>query len=138
MKKTSMLFAVVMLVSGLAGCADKYADYRDVLKDESAVVGDFLAEARQAVDAEALRAEIEKLDGGLQDLAAKLNKVEQDHPELSDLSAVPPELKAEMEKLQQSIAGLDQLLLDKEKLFSDPKVEKALEELLDLRGSLGL
>ncbi len=146
--KTGVIFtlASVFLAIGIGvtGCADRYAGYRRVLENEKTVLADFISEARQSVDADALAADVEKLTAGLRGLAGRLNEAEPGLPEPAELSApledsaVPGELKADVRALELTIADLDKLLSDKEKLFSDPKVKKALEKLMAVRGSLGL
>ncbi len=142
--KTIARFALLAIILGSGACADQYADYRGVLENERALLGEFIAEARQAIKPDALAADIEKLSAGLRDLADKMNRAERAHPELggengpADAPEIPRELQDDLKALERSVADLDKLLLEKEKLFSDPKVEKALKDLLDLRGSLGL
>jgi hypothetical protein len=130
-------FLAVFLVS-VTACADSYADFRSVLGEEQALMDKFLAEAKQALEPESLKKDIDGLSAGLQDLAGKLKQLEQDHPELAVPADTPPELKRELDRLEKSFGDLDKLLLDKEMLFRDPKVEKSLKNLADLRGSLGL
>jgi hypothetical protein len=122
----------------VTGCADSYADFRSVLGEEQALMDKFLAEAKQALEPESLKKDIDGLSAGLQDLAGKLKQLEQDHPELAVSGETPSELKRELERLEKSLGDLDHVLLDKEKFLHDPKVEQSLKNLVDLRGSLGL
>jgi phage shock protein A len=139
MRKALVLFAVVVLVVGIAACkkgekaadqtpdkpAGKYAEVIPVVEKFVAANEEFIADLDKVTKAEELAAALNKATERMKDLAPKMKEIGDKYPEFEQMENPPEELKPVMDKLTGLMEKLMGSMMKAAPFMEDPKVKEA-------------
>ncbi|WP_319409845.1 hypothetical protein [uncultured Desulfosarcina sp.] len=126
MKKRLWMVMVVIISAAIISCGSKYDKAESTLNDYADAMEDYVAHMDKADSADAVVAAMNRYTEKMQSLAPRLQKMNQNFPELASGKAFPKEL----EKVSQRMAELGQkvqtTMMKTMKYMMDPKVQQAM------------
>ncbi|MGD2092143.1 MAG: hypothetical protein PVH61_38590 [Candidatus Aminicenantes bacterium] len=136
MKKLSLLLVVGLFLLAFA-CGGGGDDPKSVMKDYFNVMDDFYSSVEKAENADDIVAAIDNFSKGIQELAPRMKKVQEQYPELNMKNGkIPEEFKEFEEKINEIGPKMMGLMGKFAKYANDPKVQAAQQKMMEAMKAL--
>ena len=122
----------LFITAGLLSCGSKggkYGDVKDVMSGMAEAMTGLTNSLGKAGNAKDCASALNKFSASMEKLQPKMLELEKKYPEMKNKKDAPPELKADMQKLEDAAKKMVPTFMKISKYAKDPEVMKAMKNM---------
>ena len=128
MKRIALIFIALVLVAGSVYAVDKYADFKETLRDLMEIVDTFVDDLNAAGTSGQVAEAVEKYAEGMEEMEPRIEAMDEKYPDITD-TRYPEELAEVMEEYSELGGKMEQAMSVLMQHMMDPDVQAAMEKM---------